>query len=271
MRWPNIHKLPKLPELMIYGMVLCFFGFPLLGVGFPLSTNGDPIQLTAHLCFPTLLKENYIIARLFTALSCAVYGTISFYTALHTLYLILLATCFLDVLVKLSKEIFPSTQTKRKIEMRCDTVVRKDFQQCYVLYHQLRILVETGGKAIQPFPQVLVGMGVPLCSFAAFAALKLGNHMNVFVWIGVALITPFCIITCFVLVASGSKPNAYSKVYFETWKRYLYRKYDRKRLASCMELAFDLGAVRRVTYATALLIVDDIVNLTVTLLCMYNS
>ncbi|CAL8129286.1 unnamed protein product [Orchesella dallaii] len=154
------------------------------------------------------------------------------------------------------------------MKARCDTAVGKDFQLCYILYRQLRILVETGGKGIQPFLQVLIGMGVPCCSFAAFSALKMGNYMNIFVWLVVVLIAPFCVIACFVLVALASIPNVNSKLYFETWKRHLYRKYDKKRLASCMELAFNLGAVRRVTHGTALVIVNQFVNLTVTLLCI---
>ncbi|CAL8129266.1 unnamed protein product [Orchesella dallaii] len=209
--WPNRHRLPKLPELIIYGMVISFLAIPLMGIG---------------------------------------------------------ATCFLDALRKFSKDIFPSAQTKRKMKMRCDTAVRKDFQRCYILCRQLRILVETGGKGIQPFLQVLGGMGVPLCSFSAFAALKMGEHMNIFIWLGTVLIVLFAVIVCFVLVALGSIPNGNSKLYFEYWKRHLYRKYDKKRLASCMELAFNLGAIRRVRQCTALVIVDNIVNVTVTLLCI---
>ncbi|CAL8129098.1 unnamed protein product [Orchesella dallaii] len=269
--WPNRHRIPKLPELIIYGMVLCFFAFPLIGVAYPLIVRSDPVQLIAHLCFPTLLEKNYLYARLVKALACLVYGTISFYTALHTLCLILGATCFLDALTKFSHDVFPSTQTKKKMHIRCDSAVRQDFQQCYILYRQLRILVETGGKGIQPFLQVLIGMGVPLCSFSAFASLKLGNHMNIFVWVAVVLIAPFGVIACFVLVALASIPNVNSKHYFQTWKRHIHRKYDKKRLASCMELAFNLGAVRRVTHGTALLIMHNIVNYTVTLLCMYGS
>ncbi|CAL8129114.1 unnamed protein product [Orchesella dallaii] len=269
--WPNRHRIPKLPELTIYGMVLCFLGFPLLGIGYPIIVNNDPVQLIAHLCFPTLLNENYLYARLVKAIACAVYGTVSFYGALHTLFLILGATCFLDAITKFSRDIFPSAHTKNKMHTRCDSGVRHDFQQCYILYRQLRILVETGGKGIQLFLQVLIGMGVPLCSFSAFAVLKLGSHMNIIVWGGNALIAPFGVIACFVLVAFASIPNVNSKHYFQTWKRHIHRKYDRKRLASCMELAFNLGAVRRVTHGTALVILHNIVNYTVTLLCMYTS
>ncbi|CAL8110316.1 unnamed protein product [Orchesella dallaii] len=269
--WPNRQRLPNLPELIIYGMVLSFLAFPLIGVGYPLITKGDPIQLIAHLCFPILLEENYLYGRLMKALACILYGTISFYTALNTLFLILCATCFLDVITKFSKDVFPSTQTKGKMKMRCDTGVRKDFQLCYILYRQLRILVETGGKGIQPFLQVLGGMGVPLCSFSAFASLKLGHHMNVFIWVGVSLIVPFCVVACLVLVGLGSIINVNSKLYFQNWKRHLHRKYDKKRLASCMELAFNLGVVRRATNGTALLIINYIVNYTVTLLCINTS
>ncbi|ODM95610.1 Sodium-dependent neutral amino acid transporter B(0)AT1 [Orchesella cincta] len=154
------------------------------------------------------------------------------------------ATCFVEAVTKFSADTFPSSKTRKKIyRAKFDSGVHKDFQQCYLLYRQLRILTETGGKGIQTFLQTLIAMGVPVGSFTIFSMVALYDHMNIVVWIGNMLMVPGIIILCFTLVGLAATPNVNSKKYFQYWRTHLHTKYDRKRLASCMELAFNLGAI----------------------------
>ncbi|CAL8129279.1 unnamed protein product [Orchesella dallaii] len=269
--WPSHKRRPKLPEVGVYIMTSSLVAFPMIGIGYPLIGKFDPIQCFVYIYFTTVLKNNYWLVILLQVMCSIFYGLYVLVALIHIWFLILGATCFVEAVMKFSQDIFPSEETKQDSNTEWATSISNDFQKCYALYGQLRILVEVGGMGIQTFLQVLLGMGVPLCSFAALSSIKLYEHMNIIVWLGNMMLVPVCILVCFILVTLGSIPNSNSKHYVHTWKRHLYRKFDRKRLASCMELAFNLGVVRRVTYCTALLICDNIVNYTVTLICMYES
>ncbi|CAL8129280.1 unnamed protein product [Orchesella dallaii] len=269
--WPSHKRRPKLPEIEIYLMASCLVALPMIGIGYPLIGKFDPIQCFVYIYFSTVLENNYWLIILLQVICSIFYGLYVLASSIHILYMLLGATCFVEAVTKFSFDVFPSQDTKREQNIKLTTSISEDFQKCYVLYRQLRILVEVGGMGIQTFLQVMIGMGLPLCSFAAFASIKLYEHMNLMVWVGNMMLVPICMMVCSVLVTLASIPNSNSKHYFLTWKRYLYRKFDRKRLASCMELAFNLGAVRRVTHCTALEMCNNVVNSTVTLICMYDS
>ncbi|CAL8129283.1 unnamed protein product [Orchesella dallaii] len=269
--WPSHKRHPKLPELAIYCMASSFCAAPMIATGYPLIGKFDPFQIMAYYCFPNLFKNHYWLTIGLQVYCSILYCAYAVVACIHILTLLLGATCFVEAVTKFSYDVFPSNDTKRRRHIKWAISIWRDFQHRYLLYRQLRILVEVGGMGIQTFLQVMIGMGVPVCSFAAFSAIKLYEHMNIIVWLGNMMMVPFCMILCFILIAHASIPNSNSKHYFQTWKRHLYRKFDRKRLASCMELAFNLGAVRRVTHCTALDICNNIVNYTVTLICMYES
>ncbi|CAL8129289.1 unnamed protein product [Orchesella dallaii] len=210
---PSFSLHQQLQILLRAGNEFCkFFVEVLLAMGMPLSS------LCAFVALQLYQNMNPLLHLAFTMVFVA------------TIIILFLLIELVSKPVKNSdkfREYWKARQTRRYDKMRLRSCLRVGIGITY-------IKTFTKISALVIF-QVLGGMGVPLCSFSAFAALKMGNQMSIFVWLG---------------------------------KKYLYRKYDRKRLESCMELAFNLGAVRRVRQGTALVIVDNIVNCTVTLLCI---
>ncbi|CAL8129278.1 unnamed protein product [Orchesella dallaii] len=182
--WPNANRPPQLRELVIYCMVLSLLSFPGIAIGYPLVGNFDPIQYFAHLCFPQFLKTNPILSLVLKVVASISYGCFAFLVALHVLCLLLGATCFVEAVTKFSHDVLPSKHTTQKIcKPTLDPAIRQEFQGCYILYRQLRILTEAGGKGIQNFLQTLLAMGVPMGSFTVFCMIKLYDEMNMFVWL----------------------------------------------------------------------------------------
>lgn len=234
--------------LFIYSFAIPLCTFPIVFALVPFVVSWDTVQLilgNAYLC--------KCIAAIF-------YGIMTSYVFWNLISLMMLSFVCFDTITTVSTYFLPRRFSGSFV----------DFRKYYKVYIEARIVFEGLSKIFSPFHQVLIFVGVFIGSFSSYATLKLQNYMPIMMYLCTPTLSTAVYVAAILLTYMANTPLQNSERFESFWRRYLTRKHDWKLLRSCPLLGYRLGSYGAASATLGVLICDDIVRNTVTILLIGN-
>lgn len=145
---------------------------------------------------------------------------------------------------------------------------RLTFLNCYKRFRTMQLLVIIGNNIQGEFLSALIFVGVFLGSVGTYMTFKMYSRLSLFLY----MIGPATAMTslglALLLTFLNNFPYQNSKIFKLYWKQFVARKEDRRMLYACKAYGVDLGLYGMSTSKLGLLICDDIIQNSVTMLLM---
>lgn len=235
-------------EIFVYGLSLLFLVFTLMSLSCPFCFTYMPAQL--------IFGDNFIV-RMLSAIS---YGLLTLYGSLTVLSVLLIAIIFLENLshytstMYYSCTIFPTHKTQ--------------FYKYYLRFRNAQICLMTGNSIYNFFLKCFVFLGILLNSCCTSLSITMYGKINFFVYLTILAVPMICFTILFLFPYLANIPFKHSIQFKIFWSRFLLKNEQRKQLMACRPFGLDLGPYGICTMKHGLLICDDVIQNTVTLLLL---
>ncbi len=145
---------------------------------------------------------------------------------------------------------------------------RLAFLSCFKRVRTMQVLLILCNHIESEFLSLLLFIGVFLGSVGAYMTLKMYSMLNIFIYMLAPAITTICFGIAIFLTYLSSFPYKNSKYFKVYWKSVVVGKKERMMINACKPIGFNLGPYGTATSKLGLLICDDIIRNTVTMLLM---
>ncbi len=236
----------NLVAFFVYSVACSVILFPLTFVVAPFAISFDPGQI---------FFGNSIFVKLFSGL---IYGGFAVSLIIVILTFVLIAVIMMEGLWKYTSGL-SSDASQRSA---------RKFYHCFQRYLTTQILLTIKNNLFALVFVILTFCGILLTSCLAYIVFKLYGTISIFIYGASIWGTPIKFLIAIVMTHLGGLPCSNIKKYRQFWKMHLKRKEDLKILSSCRVVGISVGSYGIATSKLGLVICDDIINITVTLLLL---
>ncbi len=303
---PTTERLPDLPELIGYGIMLVFLVLPLTAATWPLILDVDPINRDLKDKLPEIPRR---------LLASVMYGWVSYIAAnVCGLFLILILACchifeqraennfrqsngifnknrpnkFEHLIRLLSKYflktiewIYPKWKTFSRSKItRVNTrsgqrALRNQLTHFAVRRHDhntIHLLMDQSNRNMTVFIPTLAGVGIILCIVGNFGCISFYDRGDLrIIWCATVCFAICIYFMIMFLSHHAARPLVFTEKTIRYWKGRLVEKLERRQVRAMMAYGFTMGPFFQVKSITAFDIMDSILNHSINFLLASNS
>ncbi len=243
-----------LKQLFVYGLSGFFLIAILSAFLYPFAISVDPVQIA---------MGTSIYAKVIAAITYGLVGSYSSWYILSTFTLYIAAFEKLDMYIrKLVYKLPQQTNIQPKPSHK--------FYKCFNVFQTSSVALTIGLESVVDFPFILVSAGVVLCSITTTGMLTMWGRINIMIYFLLPAISGICFSIALVVTHVGALPYVNALKCLRFWKYHLRERIDKRMLRTLRPFGFLMGPYGMCTKKLGLLICDDIINNTVSLLLMFQ-
>lgn len=225
--------------------------FILLIPGGPFAITFDPIQVIFG-------ADGYLVK----------FGAGAFYSGVGVYIVCILLSAFILLILFLEGMLTYSLLLHFHHTKLKNPMVHLKFEKCHKLLREIEILLKVTDHVYGPFLIFLIIVGILMAPCGAHITVKMYDKLNILTFAVGPIITLLFFSIAISLTFLSNFPQKHSKIFIQFWKSYLILKRDKKILRACKPLGFNLGPYGVATAKLGIIICDDMVQNTVTLMLL---